>query len=197
MEQMLIVHISSLSAIIILSIVLLVNSIKTKNKLVMYLSIGTLVVSIGCLTYCLIHHFNEQHQDDNHVTVSSPVYNKSKQNIKELLEYVIKTSTPERGMFDKKQYNILKECLSKPKLIADLTNQLLKNKSDKFIEELLEINKMNVGGDGNRNPVTNDKEKMLYFTRNILTVMTTDCKDATSIVEKLTDMLKASQTQSK
>ena len=60
MEQMLIVHISSLSAIIILSIVLLVNSIKTKNKLVMYLSIGTLVVSIGCLTYCLIHHFNEE-----------------------------------------------------------------------------------------------------------------------------------------
>ena len=61
MEQMLIVHISSLSAIIILSIVLLVNSIKTKNKLVMYLSIGTLVVSIGCLTYCLIHHFNDEH----------------------------------------------------------------------------------------------------------------------------------------
>ena len=61
MEQMLIVHISSLSAIIILSIVLLVNSIKTKNKLIMYLSIGTLVVSIGCLTYCLIHHFNDEH----------------------------------------------------------------------------------------------------------------------------------------
>lgn len=60
MEQMLIVHISSLSAIIILSIVLLVNSIKTKNKLVMYLSIGTLVVSIGSLTYCLIHHFSEE-----------------------------------------------------------------------------------------------------------------------------------------
>lgn len=60
MEQMLIVHISSLSAIIILSIVLLVNSIKTKNKLVMYLSIGTLVVSIGCLTYCLINHFSEE-----------------------------------------------------------------------------------------------------------------------------------------
>ena len=63
MEQMLIVHISSLSAIIILSIVLLVNSIKTKNKLVMYLSIGTLVVSIGCLTYCLIHHFNDVAND--------------------------------------------------------------------------------------------------------------------------------------
>ena len=61
MEQMLIVHISSLSTIIILSIVLLVNSIKTKNKLIMYLSIGSLVVSIGCLTYCLIHHFNDEH----------------------------------------------------------------------------------------------------------------------------------------
>lgn len=61
MEQMLIVHISSLFTIIILSIVLLVNSIKTKNKLIMYLSIGTLVVSIGCLTYCLIHHFNDEH----------------------------------------------------------------------------------------------------------------------------------------
>lgn len=61
MEPMLIVHISSLSAIIILSIVLLVNSIKTKNKLFMYLSIGTLVVSIGSLTYRLIHHFNDEH----------------------------------------------------------------------------------------------------------------------------------------
>lgn len=75
MEQMLIVHISSLSAIIILSIVLLVNSIKTKNKLVMYLSIGTLVVSIGCLTYCLIHHFNDEQKKNKENQMKSSLKN--------------------------------------------------------------------------------------------------------------------------
>ena len=74
MEQMLIVHISSLSAIIILSIVLLVNSIKTKNKLVMYLSIGTLVVSIGCLTYCLIHHFTSTKDDKDMKDIIKSTY---------------------------------------------------------------------------------------------------------------------------
>ena len=62
-----------LSAIIILSIVLLVNSIKTKNKLVMYLSIGTLVVSIGCLTYCLIHHFNDEHKKNKENQMKSSI----------------------------------------------------------------------------------------------------------------------------
>ena len=74
MEQMLIVHISSLSAIIILSIVLLVNSIKTKNKLVMYLSIGTLVVSVGCLTYCLIHHFTSIKDDGDMKDIIKSTY---------------------------------------------------------------------------------------------------------------------------
>ena len=74
MEQMLIVRISSLSAIIILSIVLLVNSIKTKNKLVMYLSIGTLVVSIGCLTYCLIHHFTSTKDDKDMKDIIKSTY---------------------------------------------------------------------------------------------------------------------------
>ena len=74
MEQMLIVHISSLSAIIILSIVLHVNSIKTKNKLVMYLSIGTLVVSIGCLTYCLIHHFTSTKDDKDMKDIIKSTY---------------------------------------------------------------------------------------------------------------------------
>jgi len=74
MEQMLIVHISSLSAIIILSIVLLVNSIKTKNKLVMYLSIGTLVVSLGCLTYFLIHHFTSTKDDGDMKDIIKSTY---------------------------------------------------------------------------------------------------------------------------
>ena len=74
MEQMLIVHISSLFTIIILSIVLLVNSIKTKNKLVMYLSIGTLVVSIGCLTYCLIHHFTSTKDDKDMKDIIKSTY---------------------------------------------------------------------------------------------------------------------------
>ena len=77
---MLIVHISSLSAIIILSIVLLVNSIKTKNKLVMYLSIGTLVVSIGCLTYCLIHHFNDEHKKNKENPHFNDEHKKNKEN---------------------------------------------------------------------------------------------------------------------
>ena len=74
MDQILIVHISSLSAIIILSIVLLVNSIKTKNKLVMYLSIGTLVVSVGCLTYCLIHHFTSIKDDGDMKDIIKSTY---------------------------------------------------------------------------------------------------------------------------
>ena len=63
MDEILIVHISSSLITIILSIVLLVNSIKTKNKLVMFLSIGTLVISLGCLTYFLIHHFTSTKDD--------------------------------------------------------------------------------------------------------------------------------------
>ena len=74
MDQISIVHISSLSTIIILSIVLLVNSIKTKNKLVMYLSIGTLVVSVGCLTYCLIHHFTSIKDDGDMKDIIKSTY---------------------------------------------------------------------------------------------------------------------------
>ena len=76
MEQMLIVHISSLSAIIILSIVLLVNSIKTKNKLVMYLTIATIVISLGSLIYFLIDHFNKQHYYNTHVTLPAIMFQK-------------------------------------------------------------------------------------------------------------------------
>ena len=41
----------------------IINSFKTKNKLAMFLSIGTLIVSLGCLTYFLIHHFTSTKDD--------------------------------------------------------------------------------------------------------------------------------------
>ena len=196
MEQMLIVHISSLSAIIILSIVLLVNSIKTKNKLVMYLSIGTLVVSIGCLTYCLIHHFNEQHHNDNHVTlptlsVSKAVYNKSKQNVKKILDYIIETSSPDRQRFSQGEYDILKKCLTSSQTISDLTHQLLKNKGDTFIEKMVEIMKKakegsrSGSGPGPGSYTADEIQTRIEFFQNMLTIMTNDCKDAKSVVEKM------------
>jgi len=195
MEPMLIVHISSLSAIIILSIVVLMNSIKTKNKLVMYLSIGTLVVSIGCLTYCLIHHFNEQHHNDNHVTlptltVSKPVYNKSRQNVKKILDYIIETSSPDRQRFSQGEYDILKKCLTSSQTISDLTHQLLKNKDDTFIEKMVEIMKKSKEGSrsGSSGPgsfTPDEIQTVIEFFQNMLTIMTNDCKDAKSVVEKM------------
>jgi len=74
MDEILILHISSSLFIIILSIVLLVNSIKTKNKLVMFLSIGTLVVSVGCLTYFLIHHFTSIKDDKDMKDIIKSTY---------------------------------------------------------------------------------------------------------------------------
>ena len=110
MEQMLIVQISSLSAIIILSIVLLVNSIKTKNKLVMYLSIGTLVVSIGCLTYCLIHHFNDEHKKKDEKTKEKQM----KSSLKTLL-----TNLTSTGVFPQTMKNV-KSCVTSKDTIDEL-----------------------------------------------------------------------------
>ena len=203
MEQMLIVHISSLSAIIILSIVLLVNSIKTKNKLVMYLSIGTLVVSIGCLTYCLIHHFNEQHHNDNHVTlptlsVSKPVYNKSMQNVKKILDYIIETSTPDRKVFTQAEYDSLEKCLSSSQTISNLTHQLLKNNGDTFIEEMVEMVKKSKEGSrsGSSGPgsfTPDDMQRMIEFCYNLITIMKNDCKDVKSVVEKIKKSLQTNK----
>lgn len=186
MEQMLIVHISSLFTIIILSIVLLVNSIKTKNKLVMYLSIGTLVVSIGCLTYCLIHHFNKQHHANNHVTlptlsVSKPVYNKSMQNVKKILDSIMDPSYSID--FSQKEYDILKKCIASSQTISDLTHQLLKNKGDTFIEEMVEMMKKAKEGSP---PTPDDMQKMIEFCHNLLTIMKNDCKgkDIEPLLEK-------------
>mgnify|MGYP001488812630 CR=1 FL=1 len=55
MKQNLIIKIICLSIITILSVVVLLNSLKIKNKLIMYLMICTIVVSIGYLTYSLIN----------------------------------------------------------------------------------------------------------------------------------------------
>lgn len=40
----------------------------------MYLSIGTLVVSVGCLTYCLIHHFTSIKDDGDMKDIIKSTY---------------------------------------------------------------------------------------------------------------------------
>ena len=200
MDEILILHISSSLFIIILSIVLLVNSIKTKNKLAMFLSIGTLVVSLGCLTYCLIHHFNQQHHNENHVTlptltVSKAVYNKSRQNIKKILDEYIKTTSPDKEeVFTKPEYYSLKKCLSSSQVISDLTHQLLKNKGDTFIEKMVEImikakEGTRSGSSGPDDYTADDRQTGNEFFQNMLTIMKNDCKDAKKVVEKIHKLL--------
>ena len=166
MEQMLIVHISSLSAIIILSIVLLVNSIKTKNKLVMYLSIGTLVVSIGCLTYCLIHHFNKQHQDEKN---------------KKMVGTLIKKLTHEDGweMAPVKLTN----CLQNQKTINDLTKILLASNED--ITKLYNL-LINYKPSPDQRPTEQEQKMLAKFLEALILVATADCSDDIAKIKSLT-----------
>ena len=153
---MLIVHISSLSLIIILSIVLLVNSIKIKNKLFMYLSIGTLVVSIGCLTYCLIHYCNEQHKKKTHVSIPKMLthvpnedFDKKKQLIKKMIDTMI--SCRNKMTLDNNEINkFYKEIqndsfytkMAKKLVVSladkDLDTQILKDSSKDTLESVFE-----------------------------------------------------------
>ena len=106
MDQMLIVHISSLSAIIILSIVLLVNSIKTKNKLAMFLSIGTLVVSLGCLTYFLIHHFTSTKDDGDMKDIIKSTYQYIGDSVQKIDDFVVDPKSVDDGLALVKHHKI-------------------------------------------------------------------------------------------
>lgn len=152
MEQMLIVHISSLSAIIILSIVLLVNSIKTKNKLVMYLSIGTLVVSIGCLTYCLIHHFNDEHYKNKVKQLLKNIAGTANEEIikhhgtevknnKELKDCYYNKKTIKLASDIFKTFGVTTEQLDRDingTKISNLQNNYLKSKDKKYINTVIQ-----------------------------------------------------------
>lgn len=165
MEQMLIVHISSLSAIIILSIVLLVNSIKTKNKLVMYISIGTLVVSIGCLTYCLIHHFNKQHQDEKN---------------KKMVRTLIKKITNEQGFMEAVK---LTNCLQSQKTINDLTKILLASNED--ITKLYNF-LINYNPDKGKPPTEQEQKMLAKFLEALILAATVDCSDDVAKIKSIT-----------
>jgi len=163
MEQMLIVHISSLSAIIILSIVLLVNSIKTKNKLIMYLSIGTLVVSIGCLTYCLIHHFNKQHQDEKN---------------KKMVRTLLKKMTNEKGFIT------LTNCLQNQKTINDLTKILL----TAYNEDITKLYNflINYNPSPDKRPTEQEQKMLVKFLEALILVASVDCSDDIAKIKSIT-----------
>ena len=115
MKHMLIIHISTLALLLVLSIIILLNSVKTKNKLVMYLTIGTIVISLGSLIYFLIHHFNEQHKYEN-----------NKKMVEDILNLIVN-----KGMQVEKVKD-LKSCLKNQKTINDLTKILLMMSDDNF-----------------------------------------------------------------
>lgn len=165
MEQMLIVHISSLFTIIILSIVLLVNSIKTKNKLVMYLSIGTLVVSIGCLTYCLIHHFNKQHQDEKN---------------KKMVGTLIKKLTHEKGFMEAVK---LTKCLQNQKTINDLTKILLASNED--ITKLYNL-LINYKPSPDKRPTEQEQKMLVKFLEALILAVSADCSDDIAKIKSIT-----------
>ena len=106
------------------------------------------------------------HQDKN--IKKSVNYNKSEKIVKKVLDNTIKGHIPENSSDDKKDYNTIKACLSKPQLISDLTYQLIKNKGEKYIEKI-------------ENP--DDPEELEDFFNNLFTVMPkNNCNDAFKIM---------------
>ena len=140
MDHTLVIHISTLVLLLVLSIIILWNSVKTKNKLVMYLSIATVVISLGSLIYFLIEHFNKQHHANNHVTlpaisVSKADYRKTEEFVRKMLKQAIEATkpsqpppagyTPSPDDFTKSDYEAMKNCLNNPKVETDLIKLLI------------------------------------------------------------------------
>ena len=216
MDPMLFLHISTIGLLLILSIIILWNSIKTKNKLVMYLSIATIVISLGSLIYFLIEHFNKQHHANNHVTlpaisVSKAYYRKTEEFVKKMLKLSIETTkpsqtpppgyTPSPDDFTESENEAMKKCLTTQKVVTDLTNQLI-SRGKQFIEKIKKVyeeTRKPPPTDLNMTPKQlEDYEKKLYQNANtwfkfqdiLLTVMGEDCHDVRSVIAKM-------QTQTK
>jgi hypothetical protein len=181
MEQMLIVHISTLALIIILSMVILINSIKTKNKTVMYLTIATIVISLGSLTYFLINHFKKEHKKKTHVSVPRNVTSIP------INEYISSITVIE-GMLDKfaqqlttriDDYGITQEeaskmssCLRKQSVRHDLTDKLIHDEDINVLEDIPPLMEKLTSGNS---PTDSEFQLYLKILDGISFVMKTDC----------------------
>ena len=156
MNHILIIHISTLALLLILSIIVLLNSLKTKNKLVMYLSIGSLVIILGSLIYFLYHHFNEQHKFEN-----------NKKMIEDILNLMISSKSVQ---FEKTED--IKSCLKNQKTINDLTKILLMMSDDNFnIAKLHSLSK----SPPSRRLTTEESNMQMKFVSSLTLVMEKDC----------------------
>lgn len=214
MEQMLF---PTLSLLLVLSIIILWNSIKTKNKLVMYLSIATVVISLGSLIYFLIEHFNKQHHANNHVTLQAisvlkSYYGETEAFVKKMLNKAIETTkpppagagiTPSPYDFTKSDYEAMKKCLTTQKVVTDVTNQLI-SQGQPFIEKIKKASE-----ELQKPPPTNlsEEEIKVYMEKTsknanilfklqdiLLTVIGEDC-DVRSIITKIQEQLKNTPTE--
>ena len=206
MDLMLIVHISTLGLLLVLSIIILWKSIKTKDKLVLYLTIATIVIS---LIYFLIEHFNKQHYDNTHVTlpavtVSKGYYGEVEAFVKKMLKKAIvatkPSQTPPPGItpspddFTESDYEAMKNCLNNPKVETDLIKLLIRKgqpfmkKIEKAMKELQSQPPPNMSSEQIRAytiKLYKDSHILFQFQDMLLTVIDEDCYDVRSVITKI------------
>lgn len=203
MDPMLFLHISTLGLLLVLSIIILWNSIKTKNKLVMYLSIVNIVISLGSLIYFLIDHFNKQHHANTHitlpaVTVSKGYYGETEAFVRKMLKKAIETTkpsqpppagiTPSPDDFTESDYEAMEKCLTTQKVVTDVTTQLI-SQGQPFIEKIKkayeELQKPPTNLSEEEIKVYMENANILFKLQDILlTVIGEDC-DVRSIITKI------------
>tara|TARA_Y100000591_G_scaffold331518_1_gene365692 strand:+ start:1070 stop:1657 length:588 start_codon:yes stop_codon:yes gene_type:complete len=175
----------------------------------MYLSIATVVISLGSLIYFLIEHFNKQHHANNHVTlpaisVSKADYRKTEEFVRKMLKQAIEATkpsqpppagyTPSPDDFTKSDYEAMKNCLNNPKVETDLIklliskDQLFIEKFEKAMKELQSQPPPNMSSEQIRAytiKLYKDSHILFQFQDMLLTVIDEDCYDVRSVITKI------------